>query len=130
MEKDLSYLIIGAAIEVQRALGGPGLLESIYEEALCLELSSKGYNIKRQVEIPVIYKGFKIKDPMYVDIVVENKLIIEVKATEKNHTIYDSQLLTYLRLTGINIGLVINFGYCPLKDGISRVMSRFDFNKA
>jgi GxxExxY protein len=123
MENALSHQIIGAAIEVHRTLGGSGLLESIYESALCHELSLQGIHIQRQLPVQVIYKGMKIREPLYVDILANNKVIIEVKATEKNHSIYETQILTYLRLTGIKLGLLINFGCTPLKNGISRVVN-------
>src|SRR5260221_959345 len=110
MENELSYKIIGAAIEVQRTLGGPGLLESIYEEAICHELALCGLKYKRQLPVKVVYKGVMISDPLYDDILVEDKVIVEVKATEKYHPVYGTQVLTYLRLTGKKLGLVINFG--------------------
>lgn len=123
MENELSHKIIGAAIEVHRILGGPGLLESIYEAALCQELILRGMQIQRQLPVQVTYKGIIIKDPLYIDILVNNKVIIEVKATEKNHPIYETQVLTYLRLTGIKLGLLINFGNRHVKDGIGRIVN-------
>lgn len=123
MENTLSHKIIGAAIEVHRTLGGPGLLESIYEAALCHELELQGLQVQKQLPVQVVYKGVVIKDPLYVDILVENKVIIEVKATEKNHAIYETQVLTYLRLTGMKLGLLINFGNSHVKDGISRIIN-------
>lgn len=123
MENEISYKIIGAAIEVHRTLGGPGLLENIYEGALCYELMLRGLQIQRQLQVPVIYKGVKIKEPLFIDILANNKVIIEVKATEKNHSIYETQLLTYLRLTNIKLGLIINFGNNQVKDGIIRVIN-------
>lgn len=123
MENEFSYKIIGAGIEVHRILGGPGLLESIYEAALCRELILQGLLIQRQFPVKVIYKGMAIKDQLYVDILVDNRVIIEVKATEKNHPLYETQVLTYLRLTGIKLGLLINFGYMHVKDGITRIVN-------
>lgn len=123
MENELSHEIIGAAIEVHRTLGGPGLLESIYEAALCHELTLRGLCIQKQLPVQVVYKGIAIKDPLYVDILVENKVIVEVKATEKIHPVYEMQVLTYLRLTGVKLGLLINFGHHHVKDGISRVVN-------
>jgi GxxExxY protein len=123
MENDLSYKIIGAAIEVQKTLGGPGLLESIYEEALCHELKLRGLQYERQMPVKVVYKGVTICDPLYVDVLVEKKVIIEVKATEKHHPVYETQVLTYLRLTNKKLGLVINFGNPCVGDGISRVVN-------
>lgn len=121
MENEISYKIIGASIEAHHILGGPGLLESIYEEALCHELSLRGLNCQRQVAIPVRYKGALIKDPLYIDILVENKVLIEVKATEQDYPIFRSQTLTYLKLSGIRLGLLINFGKEQIKDGIVRI---------
>ncbi len=123
MENELSHKVIGAAIEVHKILGGPGLLESVYEAALCHELTLLGLNIKRQLPVHVVYKGISIKDPLYVDILVDNKIIVEVKATEKNHPIFETQVLTYLRLTGIKLGLLINFGNSLVKDGVSRIVN-------
>lgn len=122
MENELSHKIIGAAIEVHRIFG-PGLLESIYESALCHELTLQGLKIQKQVPVKVVYKGISIKDPLYMDILVNNKVIVEVKAAEKNHPVFEMQLLTYLRLTGIKLGLLINFGCSQVKNGISRVVN-------
>ncbi len=123
MENELSYKIIGAAIEVQRTLGGPGLLESIYEEALCHELTLRGLKYQRQLPVKVVYKGVTVSEHLYIDILVEDKVILEIKATEKYHPIYETQVLTYLRLTGKKLGLVINFGNPCVGDGISRVVN-------
>ena len=123
IENVLSGQVIGAAIEVHRHLGGPGLLESIYESALCHELSLRGLRWERQVQVPVMYKDTAVKDPMYIDILVEGKLIIEVKATEKEHPIHLAQVLTYLRLSRIKLGLVINFGQNYVVDGVHRVVN-------
>ena len=123
MENEISYKVIGAAIEVHRLLGGPGLLESIYESALCHELTLNDLRIKRQQPIPVIYKGITIREPYILDILVENKVIIEVKATEKELDLHKAQLLTYLRLTNIKLGLLINFGRGSVKEGICRVVN-------
>jgi GxxExxY protein len=123
MENELSNKIIGAAIEVHRALGGPGLLESIYEAALCHELMLQEIKYKRQLAVPVVYKGITIRDPLFIDILVEGEVVVEVKAVEKNHPIYETQVLTYLRLTDKKLGLVINFGSSRVKDGIFRVVN-------
>ena len=116
-EDEISHQIIGAAIEVHRTLGGPGLLESIYESALCHELILKGLRIQRQKPVQVIYKEVAIREPLFIDI------LVEVKATEKNHPIYETQVLTYLRLTGIKLGLLVNFGAPYVKDGVSRIIN-------
>ena len=123
MENEISYKIIGAAIEVHRILGGPGLLESIYESSLCHELSLRGLKIQRQLYVPVKYKDVVVREPLCLDILVENKVIIEIKATKKESSIHQAQLLTYLRLTGMKLGLLINFGNVSAKDGIKRVVN-------
>ncbi len=123
MENEISHKIIGAAIEVHQILGGPGLLESVYESSLCHELTLRGLCIQKQLVIPVKYKNAIVRDSMCLDILVENKVIIEVKATEKEHAIHQAQLLTYLRLTGLKLGLLINFGQACVKDGVHRVVN-------
>ena len=123
IEDDISHQIIGAAIEVHRTLGGPGLLESIYESALCHELVLRGLRIQRQKPVQVVYKSVAIREPLFIDIVVEDKVLVEIKATEKNHSIYETQVLTYLRLTGIKLGLLINFGAPYVRDGVSRIIN-------
>ncbi len=120
MQNDISYQIIGAAIEVHRYLGGPGLLESIYESSLCHELTLRGLQTQQQVPVPIKYKNTVLRDPLYVDIIVEGKVIIEVKSTEKENSIYQAQLLTYLRMTDIKLGLLINFGHKCVKDGVQK----------
>lgn len=121
LENALSEQIIDAAIEVHRTLGGPGLLESLYEEALYYELQLRHILVESQVLVPVSYKKRILKDPMRMDLLVDRKVIIEVKATDQPHPIHKAQLLTYLRLTGLKLGLVLNFGQGRLIDGIARV---------
>lgn len=121
-EDKISDAIIYCAIEVHKTLGGPGLLESVYEEALAWELSKK-YKIERQVELPIIFKNHKIGNPLRIDLIVGDLVIVECKATSNYNTIYESQLLTYLRLSKLRLGLVINFGEKLLKDGIHRVVN-------
>jgi len=123
MEKDLFHQITEAAIEVHRFLGGPGLLETIYETALCHELSLRGLHTQRQLPIPVTYKNATVRDPLYLDIFVENKVVVEVKATGKDYPFYQTQLLTYLRLMGIRSGILIDFGKRSVKEGISHVVN-------
>ena len=108
MEDEISYEVIGAAIEVHKTLGGPGLLEGVYESCLCQELVLRGLGVQRQVLVPVTYKETVVRDPVFIDILVENKLVVEVKATERECSIHKVQLLTYLRLTGMKLGLLIN----------------------
>lgn len=123
MEDEISYKVIGAAIEVHKTLGGPGLLEGVYVSCLCHELAFRQLKVDRQVAVPVTYKGTIVREPLFIDILVENKLIIEVKAIEKENPIHKVQLLTYLRLTGMKLGLLINFGNERIKEGISRVVN-------
>lgn len=123
MEDEISYKVIGAAIEVHQTLGGPGLLESIYESSLCHELTIRGLQVQKQIIVPVKYKNTVVRDPLFLDILVEERVIIEVKATEKEHAIHQTQLLTYLRLTGMKLGLLINFGQKFVRDGIHRVVN-------
>jgi GxxExxY protein len=123
IENAISYEVIGAAIEVHRTLGGPGLLESIYESSLSHELVLRGLKVQKQLIVPVKYKDVVVREPLCLDLLVENKVIIEVKATEKEHAIHQAQLLTYLRLTGKKLGLLINFGQDCVKNGIVRVVN-------
>ncbi len=125
-ENELSHLIIGASIEVHRELGGPGLLEEIYEEALCCELEMKGLEVQRQVSVPVVYKGRKLEKLYRLDLLVDGLVIVECKATEEDNALYRAQCLTQLRLTGLKLGLVINFGNKFLKDGVHRVVNGLD----
>ena len=120
-ERDpLTKGIIGAAIEVHRNLG-PGLLEAAYEQCLCHELASQGIEFKRQVSVPVVYKGENIECGFRADLIVEDKVIVELKAMDKLHPIHQAQLLTYLKLANVGTGLLINFNVSVLKDGIKRV---------
>lgn len=123
MENEISYKIIGAAIEVHTVLGGPGLLEGVYESCLCHELVFRGLKVERQLAVPVKYKGSVVRNSLYIDLLVEDLVIVEVKATEKLHPIHEVQLLTYLRLTGRKLGLLVNFGQEYVRDGISRVIN-------
>lgn len=120
----LSSKIIGAAIEVHKALG-PGLLESLYEGALCYELSLRDIEYKRQMPLPVIYKGKELGSGYRIDIVAEDAIILELKACDKIEPIHKAQLLTYLRLTGLNVGLILNFNSTVMREGITRVVNEF-----
>jgi GxxExxY protein len=123
IENQLSEQVLDAAIEVHRTLGGPGLLESLYEDALLYELRLRNIPTLSQVPIPVTYKNYKLRDPMRLDILVDHKVIIEVKAIETVLAVHKAQVLTYLRLTNLKLGLVINFGQGRLIDGWSRVVN-------
>jgi len=119
---DLTGKVIGAAIEVHKFLG-PGLLESTYEKCLCRELELRKFFFERQKELPVEYKGVKLDCGYRLDILVENRLIVELKACESLQPIHEAQLLTYLKLTGIKVGLLINFNVPVLKEGIRRLVN-------
>ena len=125
-ENDISAQILDAAIFVHRALGGPGVLESYYETALAKELMDRGLKVETQKPVPIIFKGAQIGDPFRLDMVVEDKVIVECKATENDNPIFKAQVLTYLRITGLKLGLLINFGQIKLLDGFSRVVNGLD----
>ncbi len=116
--------IIGAAISVHRVLG-PGLLESAYEECLCFELSLMGLNFQRQVALPVQYKDVMLDCGYRLDIVVENSVIIELKAVERLIPVHEAQLLSYLKLSKLPIGLLMNFHVPVLKSGLKRIVNNF-----
>lgn len=113
-ENELAKIIFNCSLEVHKSLGGPGLLESVYEEALFYELSSKGLNVVRQKQIPIIYKGHQLSTPLRLDLLVNNKVIVEVKAVKDYNPIFENQVLTYLRLSNLKLGVVINLAnyYC------------------
>ncbi|MBO9483132.1 GxxExxY protein [Salinisphaera sp. G21_0] len=118
----LSEHIIGCAIEVHRVLG-PGLLESIYEEALFFELKQANLQVERQVPVPVYYKNKKLNTDLKLDLLVEGLVIVELKAVEKLNRIHDAQLLTYLKMNNLWLGLLINFNEYVLKHGIKRLVN-------
>lgn len=122
---DISKVIVGSAIEVHRVLGGPGLLEGVYEEALVWELKRRKMTVSRQVQLPISYKGQSLGSPLRIDILVNNTVIVECKMTVQDDKIFQSQLLTYLRLTGLRLGLLLNFGRPVMRDGIHRVINGY-----
>lgn len=113
--------IIGAAIEVHRYLG-PGLLESAYEECLCHELHLRGLSFERQIDLPVSYKGLLLSCGYRMDVIVEHQVVLELKAVERLLPIHEAQLLTYLKLSGKAVGLLINFNAPLLTRGIKRLV--------
>ena len=119
LEEKLTEEIIGSAIEVHRVLG-PGLLESAYEECLCHELNLRKISFRRQVDLPVEYKAVKLDCGYRMDLVVENAVVVEVKAIERLLPVHDAQLLTYLRLSAHRVGLLLNFNVNVLRTGIVR----------
>ena len=122
-ENEISRHIYECSIEAHRTLGGPGLLESVYEEALAWELTQKGMEIQRQIMLPIPYKGQTLATALKIDLMVNKKVIVECKATANYNDIFEAQTLTYLRLTGLKLGLVVNFGQKRVKDGIHRVVN-------
>jgi GxxExxY protein len=125
-ENEISKIIIDAAIDVHRTLGGPGLLESVYQEAECWELSRRGLHVEREKIIPILYKGYELGTSLRLDLLVEKKVIVECKATANYNAIFEAQTLTYLRITNLKLGIVINFGERLVKNGIHRVVNGID----
>lgn len=123
-ENDLTDKIIGAAIEVHRHLG-PGLLEAVYEECLCYELSQIGLHFQRQVHLPINYKGIKFESAYKMDLVVEDAIVIEIKAIEEMLPVHFAQLLTYLHSSSKRVGLLINFNVPILKNGLKRIVNHY-----
>ena len=119
--RDGTNEIIGAAIEVHRNLG-PGLLESVYQTCLCKELENNDIPFKRQVQLPIKYKGECLDTGLRIDIVVRDAVIVELKSVEKLLPIHEAQLLTYLKLTGKKVGLLLNFNVAKMTDGIKRMI--------
>ena len=120
----LSEAIIGAAIDVHRELG-PGLLESIYETCLVHELREVGLTVSQQLAIPILYKGVRMPNDLRLDILVDDRIIVEVKAVEEFHPVHQAQLLTYLKLTDKRVGLLLNFNSPVLSKGIKRMMNGY-----
>lgn len=121
-ENEISRLIVDAAFQVHINLG-PGLLESVYEEVMCFELQARGLKVIRQQGLPVIYKGIKMELGFRADLIVEDKVIIEIKSIEAIAPVHQKQLLTYLKLTDLKLGLLINFNENLIKDGIQRIVN-------
>lgn len=118
--KQLTHQVIGAAIEVHKVLG-PGLLESAYERALVYELQQRSLAVQTQVEVPLKYKDLSLPHVHRLDIVVENQLVVELKAVSALEPVHHSQLLTYLKISGLKLGLLINFNVAVLKNGVKRI---------
>lgn len=122
-ENAISRVIVEAAIEVHRVLGGPGLLESVYEEALVEELHLRGLIVERQQSVSISYKGKTLATPLRLDLRINKLVLVDNKAVADFNPIFEAQMLTYLRLTGLKLGLVINFGERLVKNGINRVVN-------
>lgn len=123
-ENEITERVIGCAIEVHRALG-PGLMESAYEACLYQELCGSGFEVQRQVSMPVFYKGTKLDVGYVLDLIVGGLVIVELKAVDKLLPVHEAQLLTYLKLQGCAVGLLINFNVPVLRQGIKRLVNNF-----
>lgn len=121
-ENQISYRIIGVALDIHKSVG-PGLLESAYENALAYELEEAGFEVKSQLPLPFNYKGKHLDVGYRIDLMVENKVIVEIKSVENLLPVHYAQLLTYLRLSDLKLGLLINFNCCKLNEGIHRVVN-------
>ncbi|MBY0261920.1 MAG: GxxExxY protein [Phycisphaerales bacterium] len=119
VDEALTERIIGAAVKVHKALG-PGLLESVYEVCLAYELSRGGLGVERQLDVPVVYEGVRLDTGFRADLVVERKVVVELKAVDKIVPIQEAQLLTHLRLTGVKVGLLMNFNQLRVTDNLIR----------
>jgi GxxExxY protein len=122
-ENEIARIIVDAAIEVHRELGGPGLLEDIHEEALAEELRLRGLLVERQLPVRINYKGRVLSKPLRLDLKVEKLVLVDNKAVTEWNPVFEAQMLTYLRLTGLKLGLVINFGERLVKHGVYRVVN-------
>ncbi len=121
-ENEISKTVIDCAIKIHKILG-PGLLESVYRDVLAFELNKTGLSVEIEKDIPVIYKNLKFDKGFRADIIVENKVLLELKSVKKLQDIHYKQTLTYLRLIGFKLGLIINFNHILLKDGIKRIIN-------
>ena len=121
-ENEIAKIIVDAAFQVHKRVG-PGLLESVYEVILAHELKKRGLNVKRQVPVAIVYDDIKFDEAFRADLIVEEKVIVELKSVEKVSRVHKKQLLTYLRLADKRLGLLINFGTELIRDGISRVVN-------
>ena len=119
-DNELTYQIRGAIFEVYNTLG-PGLLESVYEEALVFELQQQGLQVARQMEVPISYKGNCLKTTLRLDLLIENRIIVELKSVEEMKPVFAKQLLTYLRLLDKRVGLLVNFSSNNIREGIIRI---------
>ncbi len=121
-ENEIGTIIIETAINIHKGLG-PGLLESVYETVLSKKLTDKGLNVKRQIAIPIKFEGIQFDEGFRADIIANDKVIIEIKSVEKLSTVHKKQLLTYLKLSNLKLGYLINFNEELLKNGISRIIN-------
>ena len=122
-ENEVSKVIVDGAIDVHRLLGGPGLLESVYEEAFAFELQLRGLRVERQKVVPLIFKGQRLASDLRLDLLIEGLVIVECKATALHNSIFEAQALTYLRLLDLRLALIVNFGQRLVSRGIRRVVN-------
>ncbi len=127
MDRDYTHRILQCLYEVHKQLG-PGLLESIYEEAVVKELTMQGFRVGRQVPVPVFYKGEQLKNNLRLDIIIDNKVVLELKSVTEYKKLFEKQLYTYLRLTNCPIGYVVNFNETSLRDGLHTVRNHYADN--
>jgi len=113
--------VVDAAFKVHSTLG-PGLLESVYEACLCHELNLRGVKFQKEVSLPIMYEGMRLDAGLRLDVVVQDAVIVEIKSVDKMNPVFDAQLLTYLKLTGLRLGLLINFNVPLIKNGIKRIV--------
>lgn len=121
-ENELSKVIVNTCFEIHKGVG-PGMFESVYEEILYFELSNLGLNIKRQVTLPIVWKNLKIDKAFVADLIIDNKVIIEVKSVEKLSPVHEKQLISYLKLSDLKLGLLVNFNESLIKNGIKRIVN-------
>ena len=121
-DNEISYQIRGAIFDVYNTLG-PGLLESVYEESLCFELKQRGLSVERQVEVPIIYKGNTLHTTLRLDVLVEHQVVVELKSVEEMKPVFSKQLLTYLRLMNLHLGILVNFNSNRIIDSIHRIIN-------
>ena len=124
-ENEIGRIVVDVAIAVHRALG-PGLLESVYEAVLAYELSKRGLSVSRQVAIPVVYEGLEFDEGFKADIIIDNKVILELKSVVTISPAHGKQIQTYIRLSGMKLGFLLNFGAALMKDGIKRAVNGLD----
>ncbi|MBO7569089.1 MAG: GxxExxY protein [Bacteroidaceae bacterium] len=121
-DNEITFEIRGAVYDVYKTLG-PGLLESVYEEALTFELQKRGMSVERQMEVPILYKGDLLKIPLRLDMLVENRIVVELKSVEELQKVHYKQLLTYLRLMDKHVGLLVNFNCQDILSNIKRIVN-------
>ncbi len=127
-ENAIGKEVVDAAVKVHRELG-PGLLETVYEVVLARELQRRGLRVERQVPVPIVYGGMRFEEGFRADIIIEDKVILELKSVERVSKVHAKQLFTYLKLRGVKLGFLLNFGANLMRDGIERVVNRLEDEK-